>query len=84
MIYFKDAFHKNPGKDEQSQSGRTGIGGRLWIQGSSKTSAIEFCEFLLLSDSATPYVCHTLHSLLSGFFTIYSVCLLCIIGFVYS
>lgn len=66
-------IHKNPGQDEQSRSGRTGIGGGLWIQGSSKTSARGFCESLLLGDSATLCVCYTLHSRLSGFLTIYSV-----------
>lgn len=43
----KVVIHGNSEKDEQSGSGRTGVGGWLWIQGSSKTSATDFVKFYL-------------------------------------
>lgn len=41
-LIIKTDIYGNAGKDEPSRSGRTGIGGWLWIQGSSKTSAADF------------------------------------------
>lgn len=56
----KVSIHRNSEEDEQSGTGRTGIEGWLWIQDSSKASATDFCEFLLVGDSAIPCVSATL------------------------
>lgn len=43
----KIVIRGNSEKDEQSGSGRTGVGGWLWIQGRSKTSATDCVDFYL-------------------------------------
>lgn len=76
----KIAVHGNSEENEQSGSGRTGMDSRQFQDLSHRF----FCEFSLVSDSATHCVSATLHALLPGFLTIYCVCVFWIIGSAYS